>query len=711
MADKDVKINFETTKSGKGAEDAQKGVDELTKAIDEQNKRVAEREKKHEEADKNREKRRADAEAGSMLEIELMGKLREAVEKYNEALSVDGNFDVSKSIDGIEKIKDEMVSAQELIVEGFGEGSLTAYEYELRLEQVLEETNKIITSTEHYGETLQEAADKVKKGLKVVHVEAKKTTKETDEAGRSLKKIEALEVAKALKNIATDANRAGKGLSGLGADGKTSAEGLLDAAEAVGDLAGSISAGFAAGGPMGAGIAATTAAISFFNEEAKKGMINVSGLVDKLGDSFNDLPDVTTIADSFDEFTESIKKQNTALEQNTTDLEDNIRAKQKLQTLALEAFKNQAKLDKLEVDRKVRKDVISAEEGERLKAEIDLGVKKTGDSNKISILNDELKLLKDREESLEKNSKNEDAELSRAEKFKENAKEQKRITESQLSGVKGVIDKSRKNLGAIDFNKGSALASGEAEVLAESMQQAKIDLDEANKGEASHVIAAAVQNIIDIGSEAREMLANMTVGEKNSVSGSIAIGVLENAIKAGYAATDLVNAVKVKEHLEGKIKEITVGESAADKVIADSEGDKSEINRKLKKTRGRIKTTSEVISRTKSIQGQENEIITQEGVVTAEKNRIARAEKAKREENKKGGKSKDNMKGARDLVKNIISDDVIKQGEEMKLLEGLATLRRSNNTKDVAMMGVVMKMVADNKALTKKIKALKLNQP
>jgi len=65
---------------------------------------------------------------------------------------------------------------------------------------------------------------------------------------------------------------------------------------------------------------------------------------------------------------------------------------------------------------------------------------------------------------------------------------------------------------------------------------------------------------------------------------------------------------------------------------------------------------------------------------------------------------------AKTALDNILSDGVVTKGEEAKFLEVLKILKTSNDSKNTSFINAIIKVTENNKALEKKVKALRISQ-
>lgn len=336
-------FNLDTTASGDGAEKTKAGIDAVTQsknqaaeaqvkassdvadalkeefaALDELGKRAAERTAQTKNAVEETE-----------AHIEQLETLVDAVNRYNDALAA---------------------GDQEATIEALGE-------IKQGMDAMAESSDEIPPELEEINAELDELDKKVrgKKSFEKLSDQANGTSK-------SLKRIEKLQVAEAIGNIVQQARSAGKSFADLGKEGESATDTALNAAGAVGDLASGVAAGFAAGGPIGAGIALVTAGLSYFSEEAKK----TRAEIDKAFGGDIELKfkqtesSIKASADAAKAYSDQIAAGNAELDSQAAKLEN-------IHNLELQRARNKAALANKELDLE-KLDIIGSDLGEKEKA-------------------------------------------------------------------------------------------------------------------------------------------------------------------------------------------------------------------------------------------------------------------------------------------------------------------------------------------------------
>ena len=282
-------------------------------------------------------------------------------ELLNNAASFEEAFQAN-DVDGARKALERLRKSLERMAKETGnETNPELRELRDQLDEAEEKMRELGEETKRTGGDLEDLSEKAEQG------------------GESLKRIEALEVASALRESIESARSAGREFASMGDDSKGAGEKILGAVSAATAFASAARAAQAAMGPWGIALVAVTTTIQLSTEAFQEHRNKVLEAVDDEIDALNKARSAARLKKQADKeaanqvksLTDSIKKQQEAIDDEKSAIDrrfDSLKKELELQEELTKVKLEGARIG-IEVDRDAGK--ISSEDAEKRLANID----------------------------------------------------------------------------------------------------------------------------------------------------------------------------------------------------------------------------------------------------------------------------------------------------------------------------------------------------
>ena len=586
MAEFKYTFNLDTTASGDGAEQTKAGIDAVTQSTNQAA-----------EAQVKASSLVADALKEEFASLDAL-KAKAAERSAETKNTVD---DTEAYAEQIEVLVDAVNRYNDALAAGDQEATIEALdEIKQGMDAVAASSDEIPPELEEINAELDELDKKVrgKKSFEKLSDQANGTSK-------SLKRIEKLQVAKAIGNIVKQNRAAGKSFSELGKEGESATDTALNAADAVGNLASGVAAGFAAAGPIGAGIALVTAGLSYFNVKAKEARDKIKATFDDVDTTFTQSKEaVNAVADAVSAYSEAYKKANDLVDLNLNKLQQALSIEQKKADLAQKVAEAEAERAKSKVKLDLSEGKITDDQSrERIEA-IDSGLSSSTAEKEVADLKRQIKANSEKlKTTLEKWDLLNDAVDEAAKEVGKNRTQNEIKEESEFY-------KERKN--EVTSEVEDIVADSNVDGLKELLEKYEGKNDDASRAEFSH--------------ELKDYLANATTSDGEKTDFTINLENLADSLLIfERKITELAKEQSVSQIADVNLKDAQKAKNGSEDAIQQQFIDQST----------RKKNLAQELEAIKKIQNAEKLTVKNKKETEANNRKKAADEKRQREADKK----------------------------------------------------------------------------